>query len=50
MDFSPEQKKYIIERIKFAYSNGYFEGIVSGIILGNIMGFAIFNVWGVVPT
>ena len=45
MEFSLEQKKYIIQRIKFSYSKGYFEGMVSGIILSNVLGFAIFSLW-----
>ena len=46
MDFSAEQKKYIIERIKYAYQKGFYEGMTNGVILGIVGGFAIFNVWG----
>jgi len=44
MDFSTEQKKYIIQRIKFSYGKGFYEGMVSGLILGFAVGIAIFNV------
>lgn len=43
MEFSAEQKKYIIQRIKFSYGKGYYEGFVSGLTIGIVLGFAIFN-------
>lgn len=46
MDFSPEQKNYIIQRIKFSYSKGFYEGMVSGLTLGIVLGIASFNLLG----
>lgn len=46
MDFSPEQKRYVIQRIKFSYSKGFYEGMVSGVTLGIVLGIASFNLWG----
>ena len=46
MEFSAEQKKYIIQRIKFSYGKGYYEGFVSGLTIGIVLGFAIFNLFG----
>ena len=46
MEFSAEQKKYIIQRIKFSYEKGYYVGFVSGLTIGIVLGFAIFNLFG----
>jgi len=46
MEFSAEQKKYIIQRIKFSYGKGYYEGMVAGLMVGIVAGISIFNIWG----
>ena len=45
MEFSAEQKKYVIQRIKFSYGKGYYEGFVSGLTIGVVLGFAIYSVF-----
>lgn len=46
MEFSSEQKTYVIERIKYSYRKGFYEGMLHGVTVGIVGGIAIFSVWG----
>ena len=46
MGFSTEQNKYIIQRIKFSYSKGFYEGMTSGVVLGIAIGTSILMYGG----
>jgi len=45
MNFSAEEKKYVIERIKYSYKKGFYEGMIHGVMVGIVGGIAVFNAW-----